>query len=777
VSGVLGTLQNYQDFIGPPVTAAWLNAVDNQVGVATPNVIFNGTDAGVVNVANISPTGLPNPLTNGTLIRFTPAFTNTGAVTITTPAGTNAVVRANGSTLTGGEFSSLGPVLLQFNGVSWQIVATAGAQPGFERSAAEIAAGIVIGSVAGNIVNTKYLPGHAFRYGTLGLNNAAVDLLAIQSAINQSASNTPGAVQAYVPVGNYNLGVGATGLVIPYGAQLTGAGLPYTNFNYPASAGIAIDAYGLFPPITGITQAAQAVITVNQGGGVNPFTLGSTVIPSNVLGMTQINGLGCVIVALGGVTGAWTITVNINSSAFGAYSSGGNLTSSGSFASLRDFFVIVSGNGSTAFRFGNAAQQQDMRRVAASYTGAPGTASTYMNFNANSAGAFSGLFNAHNCYGQGFDYGFNFQNSTGNKKWTTLTFLGCQLIGPPTALTASITGITQAASAVITVNTVSATNPFILNEIVQISGVNGMTQINGLFGIVTALGGASGAWTITVNINSSAFSAYTSSGTLTAVSTGIWEDGNSDNVGSVFHGGVIEGFGRPYQLDTPGNSGMHIDCDVEGNTFPGAVYPNASFSHRTAFSSSTEPALWWQDAAAGGANIFYRYRNASGSLTEEHFGNHTRVLLSDAGTAMSATIQAGTSLINGGSPANVGGVRVNPAALTNPNGNWMYAVNGVNKITWGSVAPSSNAWAQGDLCILTGAAPGSPPFAICTVAGSPGTWTSSVEILQAALAGWGTPTGGAAVNNFPGATATLLQTSTAVAQIIATLKSFGLFAT
>lgn len=53
-----------------------------------------------------------------------------------------------------------------------------------------------------------------------------------------------------------------------------------------------------------------------------------------------------------------------------------------------------------------------------------------------------------------------------------------------------------------------------------------------------------------------------------------------------------------------------------------------------------------------------------------------------------------------------------------------------------------------------------------------GQWlqTSPMPILST---GWGTPTGGAVVTNFPGATATLLQTSTAVAQIIALLKQYG----
>jgi hypothetical protein len=79
---------------------------------------------------------------------------------------------------------------------------------------------------------------------------------------------------------------------------------------------------------------------------------------------------------------------------------------------------------------------------------------------------------------------------------------------------ATITGITAAASAVVTISTVSGSNPFAVNQSASFAGVGGMTQINGLTGTVTAIGGSSGAWTVTVNINSSTFSAYTSGGLL-----------------------------------------------------------------------------------------------------------------------------------------------------------------------------------------------------------------------------------------------------------------------
>jgi len=67
--------------------------------------------------------------------------------------------------------------------------------------------------------------------------------------------------------------------------------------------------------ITAITNAAAAVVTV----GANTFESGQSVIFSGVLGMTQINGLRALITAIG----ATTITVAINSTAFGIYTSAG----------------------------------------------------------------------------------------------------------------------------------------------------------------------------------------------------------------------------------------------------------------------------------------------------------------------------------------------------------------------------------------------------------------------------------------------------------------------
>lgn len=68
--------------------------------------------------------------------------------------------------------------------------------------------------------------------------------------------------------------------------------------------------------ITSITKATQAVLDVGSSHG---FVTGQSVHISGVAGMTQINGQRALITA----TGATTITVAINSSAFSTYTSGG----------------------------------------------------------------------------------------------------------------------------------------------------------------------------------------------------------------------------------------------------------------------------------------------------------------------------------------------------------------------------------------------------------------------------------------------------------------------
>jgi|HubBroStandDraft_6_1064221.scaffolds.fasta_scaffold217300_2 hypothetical protein len=81
--------------------------------------------------------------------------------------------------------------------------------------------------------------------------------------------------------------------------------------------------------VTAITQAANAVATLSTGGGSNPFAVGNTITFASVVGMTQINGVVGTVTAIGGTSGAWTVTTSINSTAFTAYASGGTASSFG----------------------------------------------------------------------------------------------------------------------------------------------------------------------------------------------------------------------------------------------------------------------------------------------------------------------------------------------------------------------------------------------------------------------------------------------------------------
>lgn len=74
--------------------------------------------------------------------------------------------------------------------------------------------------------------------------------------------------------------------------------------------------------ITAITKAASAVVTISTGGAINPFQVGAPVTFAGILGMTQIDEAITTVAAIGGSTGAWTVTVPINSTAYSNFTSG-----------------------------------------------------------------------------------------------------------------------------------------------------------------------------------------------------------------------------------------------------------------------------------------------------------------------------------------------------------------------------------------------------------------------------------------------------------------------
>lgn len=92
--------------------------------------------------------------------------------------------------------------------------------------------------------------------------------------------------------------------------------------------------------ITGITVATNAVVTLSTGGSTNPFAVGNTISFASVGGMTQINTVVGQVTAIGGVTTAWTVTTNINSSAFSAWTTAGTAAS---FSAQNQIITIPQG--------------------------------------------------------------------------------------------------------------------------------------------------------------------------------------------------------------------------------------------------------------------------------------------------------------------------------------------------------------------------------------------------------------------------------------------------
>ncbi|MDT4857248.1 chp_TIGR02217: family protein [compost metagenome] len=106
----------------------------------------------------------------------------------------------------------------------------------------------------------------------------------------------------------------ANSVLIGVGGQV----LPDAQWDVDSATGLVTLAANKTRSVTGITQASQAVISVGAG---HPFVVGDSVVPTGVLGMTQINGLRALVTAVTSTT----ITVAINSTTFSAYTSAGTV--------------------------------------------------------------------------------------------------------------------------------------------------------------------------------------------------------------------------------------------------------------------------------------------------------------------------------------------------------------------------------------------------------------------------------------------------------------------
>ncbi len=103
--------------------------------------------------------------------------------------------------------------------------------------------------------------------------------------------------------------------------------IPLTSSMYLGNlnAGFETNGLGTIASITGATNASSLVVTNSSSASANPFPVGTIVGFKSVGGMTQLNTINGIVTAAGGSSGAWTNTININSSSFGTWTSGGSI--------------------------------------------------------------------------------------------------------------------------------------------------------------------------------------------------------------------------------------------------------------------------------------------------------------------------------------------------------------------------------------------------------------------------------------------------------------------
>ncbi len=98
-------------------------------------------------------------------------------------------------------------------------------------------------------------------------------------------------------------------------------------FGNMSASGSQLSFQGTLYNISGISKATNGVVTLSSAASANPIVVGQSIYVAGVSGMTQINGQSSLVTAIGGSSGAWTATLVLNTSGFGAYSSGGQVQS------------------------------------------------------------------------------------------------------------------------------------------------------------------------------------------------------------------------------------------------------------------------------------------------------------------------------------------------------------------------------------------------------------------------------------------------------------------
>lgn len=213
----------------------------------------------------------------------------------------------------------------------------------------QVGAGVTTGIAHDIIESSHYINVHDNKLSYITEDEIAMRSSHCQFRFNEylgafdSGINTHGNSNSHIDITDNDIVCpnASSGIAIGYSSNRTSDSyITVARNTIVNSGGKAISIVSQGYALSAITQAATAVLTSSSNQATQPFNVNDTLTFTGVVGMTQINGLVGTVSAVGGVSTAWTATVNINSSAFTAYSSGGSVARSAKYVKCYDNKIV-----------------------------------------------------------------------------------------------------------------------------------------------------------------------------------------------------------------------------------------------------------------------------------------------------------------------------------------------------------------------------------------------------------------------------------------------------
>lgn len=307
------------------------------VQILDPMGFVAQTDSGVANAYVVTSQQVAAQIYAGMKIEILVGNANTGASTLVVNGSAAVpILQPNLTPLLPGMMPKNSITRLEYDGTQWQLIGAQLPQPFYNQTAQELSR-----SITPTDFTQMPFPFYDVRRTGAKGDGVTDDTAAIQQALNV------GSVLGIAVVIPYGFTFKITNYIsLPSNTSLHIMGtVSCTNRNsgfYSAqTSNILIQGYKgclitdstvanqLNASITAITKATNAVVTINTGGTTHPFTnyIGQQLGITGAFGMTQANAISGVLLSIGGVSGAWTCTLSMNTSSFSTYTSGGTLSS------------------------------------------------------------------------------------------------------------------------------------------------------------------------------------------------------------------------------------------------------------------------------------------------------------------------------------------------------------------------------------------------------------------------------------------------------------------